>query len=150
MCCSVPGGFPYRGGTPCPDLARGVLLLLIKYSMCCPVPGVRGTPGGCPLTGSTPPHPDLARGFFGWVLPLWRGCPWLEYPLCPDLAGGTPGRAPPGWGTPILTCPGGYPRRVPPILTWLRYPPQVWTDWKHYLPSSFGCGRQICWFGFQC
>ena len=102
-----------------------------------------GTPGRCPPGWGTPPCPDLAGG----VPPM--GAPWHGYP-CPDLARRVPWAGTPWLGyLPHPDLAGGYPRWVPP---WLGYSPcldlagvppplQVWTDWKHYLPSSFGCGR---------
>ena len=47
------------------------------------------------------------------------------------------------WGTPPWL--GGYPPwpkgEVPTLAGGGVHPPQVWPDWKHYLPPSFGCGR---------
>ena len=75
--------------------------------------------GGYPTSGISPPSP---------IGPGW-GTP------CPDL-GGVP-----------HPCLGGCPTSGTPHQTWLGYPsprldlaglhpppPQVWTDWKHYLP----------------
>ena len=127
------GGYPRQAPPPQlgvpppnPDLARGV-------------PQV-----GAPWLGVLHPRPDLARGVPRQVPPGWGtppswpgqgvprvGTPWLGYPHPQSRPGhgGTPGGHPLGWGTP-LSGPG---RGTPP--------PQVWTNWKHYLPSSFGCGR---------
>ena len=85
---------------------------LIKYSMCCPVPGgTPGTPSSWPGRGSTPgwvppgwgtPHPDLAQGR---GVPQ-GGCPLAGvFPSCLDLAG-----VPPELDlTGILPWPGGVP-----------------------------------------
>ena len=56
----------------------------------------------------------------------------------------------PPWPGGVPTLAGGYlpwPGGTPPCpvgthLGWDGVPPQVWTDWKHYIPPSFGCGRQ--------
>ena len=69
---------------------------------------------------------------------------------------GSPHQGTPGQGTPARVAPS----RVPPGWTWqgtpplphgilgnvakhygIWVPPEMWTDWKHYLPPSFGCGR---------
>ena len=146
----VSGGYPRQVppwlGDPHPDLARGVPQVGTPHP---DLTGGGGYPGRCPLAG-VPSHPDLARGYPRWVPSGW-GTP----PPCPDLARGVyPGQAPPCWGTPHPDLAGGNPGRhplagvppsdlagVPAIWTWPGSPHQVWTDWKHYLPSSFGYGR---------
>ena len=101
-----------------------------KYSLCCP----------------------------NWVPPPARVPPRAGYPLArvPPLAGYLPWPGyPPGQGTPPTGCPplAGPGRVPPPAAPWHSGkcckalwdtgtpPPQMWTDWKHYLPPSFGCGR---------
>ena len=95
---------------------------------------------------------------------------WVGGVPHPVLAGGTPS-SPGGWGYPIQSWPGGYPIQSWPgrypiqswpgggvhphtIQTWIGVPPHQpdgvppcqgvdWqTNWKQYLPPSFGCGRQ--------
>ena len=96
-----------------------------KYSFCYPNRG-----------GGEVPHPWW--GYLGYPLSVWT---WLGYTPCLHLAGGPPPHASwMGYPLPPLWTWLGYP----PIWTWPWYPPplpKVWTDWKHYLPSSFGCGR---------
>ena len=131
----------------------------IKYSICCPVrggvppprwgypPTARSTGGG-PEVGYPPvrgtPWPGLMGGTRGGV-PIVRGRP--PPPL--DLAGLAP---PPGstreGNVFSLFTPGGVPPgqvwwEGTPHQTWLGYPPppQVWTNWKHYLPSYYIRGR---------
>ena len=50
-----------------------------------------------------------------------------------------------GWGVPTLArrcLPWlGVPTLTGDYLPWPGVPPpSMWTDWKHYLPPSFGCG----------
>ena len=79
---------------------------------------------------------------------------WLDWPTPPGWTDLTP----PSWTDLTPPPPAGlthppqldWPDPPPPSwtdltphpagLTWPS-PPQVWTDWKHYLPPSFGCGR---------
>ena len=87
------------------------------------------------------PHPDL-----GWAYPLTAGWgvpppsrPGMGYPISRV---GYPPPSRPGMGYPLSGSGMGYPS---PTQTWDGVvpppPPQVWTDWKYYLPSSFRCGR---------
>ena len=112
--------------------------------------------------GGVVPHPVLDGGYpiqsWRWgstPIQSWRGVPNSAdgegYPGVPQSqvwTGGTPFWSWMGYPHPIsrIGCPPsgpemGYPR----IQTWDGVPPappQVWTDWNYYLPSSFGCGRQ--------
>ena len=82
------------------------------------------------------PCPDLGLG-----PPISR----MGYPLSGPEMGYPPSR--PRMGYPIWTYDGYAPIQtsggVPPSHPDLGCspPPQWWTKWKHYLPSSFGCGR---------
>ena len=120
-------------------------LLCSEYSFCCPnwVPPQQGTP---------PFWPGRGEGYPTWVPPgrvppcpdLAQGVPYLGNP--PPLAGYPLGRVPPagyppGQGTPQQGTPSQVPPgRVPPRLDLAGYPPQVWTDWKHYLPHPSDAG----------
>ena len=96
-------------------------------------------------TPGTPHHPDLdgvpsSRPGMGYPPPPQ---PEMGYPL--DLGQGTPqtwDRVPPyldlRWGTPYPDLRWGTPS---PPRPGMGYPPKWWTKWKHYLPSSFGCGQ---------
>ena len=65
----------------------------------------------------------------GGVTPSSHGGGYLGYP--------PPSR--PGWGTPTIQTWLGY---SPTPQTWDgALPPEMVDKWKHYLPSSFGCGR---------
>ena len=69
----------------------------------------------------------------------WCGGGRVPHPVM----GGYPNPVMVGVGTPS-SHGGGYP--LPTIKTWLGYPPPCrgvdWqTNWKQYLPPSFGCGR---------
>ena len=128
----VRGGYPSPGpgGYPVPGL-EGTLSQVWGY----PIPG----PGG------GVPHPDLVGGYPRYPhLQTWDGVP---PPPCLDLGWGTP-PARPGMGYPPPARPGmGYP----PARLGMGYPPRPdwgtprdvnWqTNWKQYLPPSFGCGR---------
>ena len=91
----------------------------IKYYICCPVPGVGGTPaGGYPTLGTTPIGPGQRIPHYCWdwyptlgtpIRPGWEvphpcwgyptsGTPQLGYP--PAGPGWGNSLAGPGWGTP--------------------------------------------------
>ena len=131
---------------------------LIKYSMCCPVPG--GYSG-------YPPPPVLTWlgvGYLGVCAPLagvppiltWPGgVPWVGAPLAgvppswPGLGGprvGVPlAGVPPSWPGPRGVPWSGRPlARAPPHLDLARIPPppQGWT-WLGYTPSSW------TWLGYS-
>ena len=82
-----------------------------KYSLCCP----------------------------NWVPPPRQGTPSGRVPPRPPPQG-----TPPSWtwqGTPP-GCPMVFWVMLQSIMGYgYGPPPQMWTDWKHYLPPSFGCGR---------
>ena len=105
----------------------------IKYSICCSILGEGTYLGRGYLPWDTPPPPDLAGGtYLGWEGTYLGIPPILSRPGVPTLARGIPtlGYPPsgPGQVTPSHLDLAGVP------------PPPVWTDWKHYLPPSFGCG----------
>ena len=82
-----------------------------KYSICCPIR--EGVP-------------TLAGGRYLGVTP----------PSCPDMAKGGSRYLGRGWGRYL-----GVPLSPSLWPCWGTPPSPVWTDWKHYLPPSFGCGR---------
>ena len=114
----------------------------------------RGTPS-FPMGRGTPSFP------MGVSHPSWLEDPPSLTPILPD------GGIPSGKGVPPSWLGTGYPLSRPgkgvhsPIQTWDLVPPlsgaekgvpppnqldggnppQWWTKWKHYLPSSFRCGR---------
>ena len=45
------------------------------------------------------------------------------------------------WVPPPGVWPMAFWEMLQSIMGYGYPPPQVWTDWKHYLPPSFGCGR---------
>ena len=103
------------------------------------------------LTWRGIPHPVLGGGGVpGYLLSLTWDQTWDGIPSCLDLEMGAPPIQTWDRGTLPQSRPGiGYP----PVLAWdgippvsrTGYPPpfslQVKTDWKYYLPSSFGCGQ---------
>ena len=101
------------------------LILLCSYNCFAIIHWIQPLPSE--RHGGTP-HPDL-----GWSTP------------CLDLGWGTPPHPDLGWST-LQSRPGmGYPPSTGwdtchPDLGWGTLSPLVWTDWKYYLPSSFGCG----------
>ena len=92
-------------------------------------PNGEGTPSS--LDGEVL-HPVLTGGTLGYHLLTTIG--QMGVPHQPD--GGTPHQE--GWGvTHPIKLDG-----VPPVSQMeVHPPPQVWTDWEYYLPSSFECGR---------
>ena len=133
----VPWVLPHH-----PDLA-GVTLLPSR-----PYQGYPRYPTHHPDLARVPPHhPDLAR-----VPPSPPSRPGWGTPHHPDLAG-IPPHHPDLARVPLIQTWLGYPPHhpdlawylPPPIQTWPVYPPLRgvdWqTNWKQYLPPSFGCGR---------
>ena len=103
------------GGTPFPDPGGGYSLPRSRWKG-----GGRGYTPPRSGKGVPPPHPN-------WT---WE---WVPVPLCPpclDLGRGYP---PPHLDLGRRYPPTYQPDGVPP--------PQMRTDWKYYLPPSFGCGR---------
>ena len=121
-------------------------------------PHPRSEQGGTPILpdGGTPnrktrwgtPHPDLRKGYPS--VQTWEGVPpvqtWEGGTPCTDLGRGYPlsgriGYPPPpsweGWGYSPVKKDGGTPllRQLDGIPQ-----PEKWTDTKHNLLSSFGCG----------
>ena len=128
------------------------------YTDGCVVDSGMGLMGPCtprhwvpPSTWGTPPDMGYPPGH--GVPPDMEYLPDMGYPpwdwVPPDLRCGTPTQTwdgvPPtrhGMGYPLppdLISEMGYP--LTSDLRWGTPPPQVWTDWKYYLPSSFGCER---------
>ena len=126
-----------------------------EYSFCCPnwVPPPAGYPPSWPGQGGTLPgyppagyplavYPLVGYPPAGYRVPPSRVPPWAGYPpgRVPPLAG-----YPPGW-----TWQGTQPPGVCPMEFWVMLqsimgygyppPPQVWTDWKHYLPHTSDAG----------
>ena len=109
-------------------------------------PGQGGTPSrpgqGVPPTGMGYPPPEMGYPPNWDGVPLRPGMgyssrPGTEYP--PQTWDRVP-RPRPGMGYPPLDLRWGTP--LPrPEMGYPPAPPQVWTDWKDNLPSSFGCGR---------
>ena len=94
-----------------------------------------------PQNGQQSSQSTLSTYFFNkTVLLRDRKRQHNKYSICSPIPGGAPtlARRVPildggtylGWGVPTLGDP-----------TPCRGTPLVWTDWKHYLPLSFGCGR---------
>ena len=135
-----------------------------EYSFCCPiwVPPpylaggfpVGGTLPGYPLPGYPPVlTPARVPPCPGW------GVPYLGTPPArvPPHQGTLPPGHPPGWtrqGTPQLDLVG-YPLPAAPWHSgkcckalWDMGTPQVWTDWKHYLPHPSDAGGNNYRFGW--
>ena len=137
------------------DRNKKVLLQVLTMLLC--LMGGEGG-GGYPIKswwwwwGTSPHHPDLARGVLPPSRPGWLG----GVPQIPPPPS-RPGRpqVPPtiqtwdgvsphpdqGWGTPHSQTCDGVPLPPTDLGQGNPHPPQVWTDWKYYLPPSFGCGR---------
>ena len=120
----LQAGRPLAGVPPHSDLAGGI-------------PRVGGVPPSwLGLPWASVPWLRYPPSWPGWGVP-WAGAPWLGYPSVlawlgvpqagtpwlgfphPDLARGTLGGYPPGWGTSLARSNGGYlrwgtPVRLPP------------------------------------
>ena len=107
------------------------ILQVLKYSICCPVPGGEG---GSPALGY--PHPNLAD----WYPHHWKGVPKMGYPH--QVMGYPLSR------DGVLPSKAGWRYQPSPSQGWMGVPPPQWTDrWmdrhvsKHNLPSYYVRGR---------
>ena len=129
-------GVPVQGAGGIPSQVWGVTPSQVQGD---PIPGLGGTlshvQGGTLSQVWGDPILTWSGGTLG-ISPVqtWDGVPPSPEP---DMEWGTP-QPDLGWGTPP-TWYGVFPQ------TWLGYPPPRdvnWeTNWKQYLPPSFGCGR---------
>ena len=100
-----------------------------KCLLCCPVSWWEGVTPSSPGQGGYPIQ-SWVEGTLGWETPPFLPRPGMGYLPAQTWDGVPPW---PGNGVPPIGRMGTIPPHKCEQTTWYL--------WKHYLPSSFGCGR---------